>query len=103
MVPDTADTETEFDVPVGLVLYLTCHLLLETTPDAVVVDTVAVLCSDTNATRRLAALYAVPLPKLYELMEQYKGEKELHIFKSREAAEEFLKTLHGGRHEIDPI
>lgn len=31
------------------------------------------------------------LPKLYELMEKYRGKKELHIFKSREAADEFLR------------
>lgn len=43
------------------------------------------------------------LPKLYELMEQYRGEKELHSFKSRAEGEEYLKALHGGCHENDPI
>lgn len=33
------------------------------------------------------------LPKLYELAEKYSTEKELHIFKSREAADEFLRSL----------
>ena len=32
------------------------------------------------------------LPKIYELLEKYKAEKQIVIFKSREAADDFLKN-----------
>lgn len=34
-----------------------------------------------------------PLPKIYGLIEQYKNEKEVVIFKSREEADEYIKLL----------
>ena len=32
------------------------------------------------------------LPKIYELLKKYEKEKELHIFRKREDAEEYLRT-----------
>ena len=36
---------------------------------------------------------ATTLPKIYDLIEKYKKEKELVIFKSREAADEFISGM----------
>ena len=33
------------------------------------------------------------IPKIYDILEKYKHEKEIHIFKNRKEAEDFLKTL----------
>ncbi len=33
------------------------------------------------------------MPKIYELLEKYKAEKEIIIFKSREEADEFIRNI----------